>query len=204
MSRGKDRRRGTLTPEDRALWDSVTRSVEPLSSDGRPVSRSPEKTAPDRSASSVKKPASQPPTAHNSQPARHPTPTYHHAPPPSGLDRRTRQRIAKGSIAIDARIDLHGLTQRQAHTRLKSFIAGCQQRGDRHVLVITGKGGWKSDTGTGRDPEERGVLRRVVPHWLSAPEFCVFVAGFEEAHIAHGGGGAFYVRLRRRNARHPR
>lgn len=203
MSRGKDRRRGGLTPEDRALWDSVTRSIKPLAHSDKEEARAAEGVRPNRPTPVPKDAAEKSPAIRKPHPTRHPTPSPHPSPP-AGIDRRTHKRIAKGTIAIDARVDLHGLTQRQAHARLKSFLAGCHHRGDRHVLVITGKGGWQTDSRIGHDYGERGVLRRVVPHWLAAPEFRVFVAGFEEAHIAHGGGGAFYVRLRRRNAKHPR
>jgi DNA-nicking Smr family endonuclease len=106
------------------------------------------------------------------------------------LDRRMRQRVARGREQIDARIDLHGLTQSEAHAALARFVSSAAARGARLVLVITGKGG--------RGDGERGVLRRQVPHWLALPEFRDLVGGFEDAHVAHGGAGALYVRLRRR------
>lgn len=203
MSRDKRRAHGMLSPEDRKLWETVTRSVTPLG-DRKAKTAAAEANAPKKKADPkppAKKSASkavpaEPYSPHISSPVR-PALTE----PSGGFDRRTRQRIAKGSIAIDARIDLHGMTQREAHTRLKSFIAHCHHRGDKHVLVITGKGG---RPGGGYDFNERGVLRRVVPQWLSLPEFRVHVVGFDEAHIAHGGGGAFYVRLRGRAKKHPR
>ncbi|MGA7490539.1 MAG: Smr/MutS family protein, partial [Xanthobacteraceae bacterium] len=101
------------------------------------------------------------------------------------------QRLARGSEAIDTRIDLHGKTQGQAHAALLRSLRRAQQEGARFVLVITGKGR------TGDDASERGVLRRQVPQWLRLPEFRAYVVGFEAAHVGHGGEGALYVRIRR-------
>ena len=102
-----------------------------------------------------------------------------------------KQRVARGKEAIDARLDLHGLTQAQAHSALLHFLREASARGARLVLIITGKGTRAEGRG------ERGVLRRQVPQWFGLPEFRVFVIGFEDAHVAHGGEGALYVRLRR-------
>jgi DNA-nicking Smr family endonuclease len=101
-----------------------------------------------------------------------------------------KQRVARGKEAIDGRLDLHGLTQSEAHATLLRFLRAASNRGARLVLVITGKGARASDG-------ERGVLKRQVPHWLALPEFRAFVVGFEDAHVAHGGEGALYVRVRR-------
>jgi DNA-nicking Smr family endonuclease len=111
--------------------------------------------------------------------------------PLAPLGRKMRQRIARGSQAIGGRLDLHGLTQHQAHDALVGFLRSAQDRGHGLVLVITGKG-MPGDSG------DRGVLRRQVPHWLRLPGFRDVVLGFECAHVAHGGDGALYVRLRRR------
>ncbi len=118
------------------------------------------------------------------------------ATPPSlaPLGRRLRARVARGKEAIDARIDLHGLTQAQAHSALLHFLRGASARDKRLVLVITGKG---SKNLGARGDGERGVLKRQVPQWLGLPEFRSFVIGFEDAHVAHGGEGALYVRIRR-------
>ena len=107
------------------------------------------------------------------------------------LDRRERSRIAKGRKQIDARIDLHGMTQARAHRALTAFLHRAHGDGAALVLVITGKG---QPSATG---EERGVLRRQLPLWLALPELRNLVLGVDAAHAAHGGDGAFYVRLRR-------
>jgi DNA-nicking Smr family endonuclease len=105
------------------------------------------------------------------------------------LGRRERSRLSRGRSEIDARLDLHGMTQVHAHRRLLSFLQRAHHDGLTFVLVITGKG-VVGDT-------ERGVLRRQVPQWLALPEFRSLVVGFEEAHVGHGGEGALYVRIRR-------
>ncbi len=110
-------------------------------------------------------------------------------PPLTLLARRERSRIARGRTDIDARLDLHGMTQSRAHGALLRFLIRAQNDGMMLVLVITGKGAGKG--------EGRGVLRQQVPEWLGLAEFRALVIGFEEAHAAHGGGGALYVRVRR-------
>ncbi len=117
------------------------------------------------------------------------------APPPPGLERKERRGLERGRLAIEARIDLHGLYQAEAHAALVGFLMRSRSAGHARVLVVTGKGGEGfSDSGF----SERGVLRRTVPHWLRGPELRGLVLGFEEAARHHGGAGALYVRLRRR------
>ena len=183
------RRRGGLSEDERQLWETVTRSAEPLerrrSLASKPLPVKPDKPEPPNAAASAGK--AKPPA-----PAQKPGPA---AAPPNGIDRRTRTRLARGSLQIDARLDLHGLTQSLAHQRLRQFLEGEQARGAKLVLVITGKGKPADDVGSG---QERGVLRRAVPGWLAGPEFRHLVATFDEAGRRHGGGGALYVRLRRK------
>jgi DNA-nicking Smr family endonuclease len=107
------------------------------------------------------------------------------------LGRREKSRLSRGRSEIDARLDLHGMTQTRAHRALHGFLQRAHSEGLTFVLVITGKGK------VGGGEAERGVLRRQVPQWLSLPEFRSLVVGFEEAHIGHGGEGALYVRIRR-------
>ena len=101
-----------------------------------------------------------------------------------------KQRVARGKEPIDGRLDLHGLTQSEAHATLLRFLRAANAREARLVLVITGKG---ARAGEG----ERGVLKRQVPLWLGSAEFRALVIGFEDAHATHGGAGALYVRVRR-------
>jgi DNA-nicking Smr family endonuclease len=122
------------------------------------------------------------------------------APPPLvAIERRTARRIARGHVEIDARLDLHGLTQANAERRLRAFLLRARGDGLRTVLVITGKGTERDTDGghiaSGRSG--RGVLRRSVPLWLEAPELRDCVAGMAPAHIRHGGTGALYIHLRK-------
>ena len=112
-------------------------------------------------------------------------------PPLAPLGRRDKQKLARGRESIDARLDLHGMTQAEAHAALFRFLLRSQADGAKYVLVVTGKGGRGDDTGG------RGVLRRQVPHWLRLPEFRGLILSFEAADVGHGGEGALYVRMRR-------
>ncbi|WP_340321995.1 Smr/MutS family protein [Chelatococcus albus] len=118
-------------------------------------------------------------------------------PPLAPLDRRLRVALKRGTQTVDAKLDLHGLRQAEAHGALVAFLVRARARGARVVLVVTGKGGAPHHG----DPfGERGVLRRLVPQWLCLPDLRSVVLGFEEAGREHGGEGALYVRLRRRRA----
>jgi DNA-nicking Smr family endonuclease len=176
-------RRRQLSDEERALWKTFARSIMPL--------RSAPKSAEPPSDPPAKSPVKQPPQPRAVTPRE---PPVTKSPPLAPLDRRLKQRVARGREPIDAHIDLHGMTQMQAHTALLRFLRQAQADGARTALVVTGKGLGK---GSGDVDRERGVLRRQVPMWLALPEFRLFVVGFGDAHVGHGGQGALYVRLRR-------
>jgi DNA-nicking Smr family endonuclease len=178
-----DRRDRPLRDDEDALWRGVAKSIKPLRA-VRATIRVSERVAPPPAAKPVPAVASRPPAP---QPIRE---SPKAASVPAALDRRTRQKLARGREKIDARIDLHGMTQAQAYTALLRFLHRVQHDGAKFVIVVTGKGA-RGVTG------ERGVLRRQVPEWLSLPEFRALVGGFEAAHIAHGGDCALYVRVRR-------
>jgi DNA-nicking Smr family endonuclease len=184
IHRGRLRR---LSDEEIELWLAVAKSVTP-----RPDARLP------HAAVSVPE-AKQPEAAAPSAKASLPLPPK---PPPSPpqlapLERRLRQRLSRGKADIDAAIDLHGLTQAEAHSALHHFLARAQAEGAKLVLVVTGKG----EARPGNDFSGGVVLRRAVPLWLKAPEWRGLVVGFEEASRPHGGAGALYVRLRRADKR---
>lgn len=109
------------------------------------------------------------------------------------FDRREAKELNAGRVAVEARIDLHGMRQREAYAALKAFLVRAQAEGRRHVLVITGKGSVGGETSGG----EPGVLRRAVPFWLERPELRSVVVSFTRAGPRHGGEGALYVRLRK-------
>jgi DNA-nicking Smr family endonuclease len=174
-----------LSEEERSLWDSVAKQVKPLRKKPRPAKAQASEPI---SHSAVAKPAPPPrPIAL----AHAPKPAKSAVPPLAPLGRRERSRLSRGTNEIDARLDLHGMTQTRAHRALFGFLQRAHHDGLTFVLIITGKG-----RVSGAEAE-RGVLRRQVPHWLSLPEFRSLVVGFEEAHIGHGGEGALYVRIRR-------
>jgi DNA-nicking Smr family endonuclease len=187
--------RRRLSDDERTLWTGVTRSIAPLR---RSVRQQPDIVEPsvaraaDTSSPSSKaklKPKTKTKPAPATAPIRGPA-----APPPlAPLGRRLKQRISRGARSIDGRLDLHGMTQAQAHDALRSFLRAMQARGGKVVLVITGKG----IRGGGDPYSERGVLKRQVPLWLQLPEFRSYIVGFESAGIGHGGEGALYVSLRK-------
>jgi DNA-nicking Smr family endonuclease len=182
-------RKRALSEEERALWESVAKQTKPLHKRARttkPPVASPDSKMP-AAAKAVVPPKPSPAARIARAPKPNPAPA---APPLAPLGRRERSQLSRGRKDIDARLDLHGMTQTRAHHALFSFLQRAHSGGLTFVLVITGKGRMGAET-------ERGVLRRQVPQWLSLPEFRPLVVGFEEAHIGHGGEGALYVRIRR-------
>lgn len=177
------RRGKTLSEADIALWRQVARTVKPLQ--GRaPVEPEPPSPAPG--------PAAAEPMAAPARSA--PSQATAAAPLPlAPIERRLRTQLRRGQQEIEASIDLHGMRQDEAHLALHAFLRRQQARGIRLVLVVTGKGG----ATPALFGEERGVLRRMVPHWLRHAELRPLVLGFEEAEQRHGGSGALYIRLRR-------
>jgi DNA-nicking Smr family endonuclease len=182
-------------PPDFDLWLEMARSISPLrkrtSHYPAPVSASAVPTA--------KKHISLPSVQHT------PMPSSNNKPPPqiTGLDRRTAQRLTRGQVEIDRRVDLHGSGIEMARVNLMGFLRDAQAMGARNVLVITGKGDSPFSrhtlhgAGHFHAPERAGRLRRLVTEWFHEPEFRSLVAGFQPAHPKHGGGGAYYVRVRR-------
>ena len=180
------RRKRALSEEEHALWESVAKQIKPL----RKKPRAAKAPAADAGTDAVK-PVAPPKPLSPAQMARAPKPQLPPAAPPlAPLGRRERSQLSRGRKQIDARLDLHGMTQTRAHRALFGFLQRAHGEGLTFVLVITGKGKMGVES-------ERGVLRRQVPQWLGLPEFRSLVVGFEEAHVGHGGEGALYVRIRR-------
>jgi DNA-nicking Smr family endonuclease len=155
---------------DGALWREAMRGVVPLS--GRP---SP--------------PPTRPPVVVEARPA-----PRHRALPPlaagfAGVDRATGERLKRGLYPIEAQLDLHGMTQADAHRALSGFVAASREAGRRCVLVITGRG---------LNSDEGGILRRAVPRWLDEPGMRPSLLAIAPARPHHGGAGALYLLLRRR------
>ena len=179
------RRKRALSEEERALWEGVAKEIKPLRK--KPRSGKTEAASAEVETTVAAKTAVPPDPLPS---AKIPQATKPIVPPLAPLGRGERAQLSRGRKDIDARLDLHGMTQTRAHRELFSFLQRANSRGLTFVLVITGKGR------AGADPE-RGVLRRQVPQWLSLPEFRSLVVGFGEAHVGHGGEGALYVRIRR-------
>ena len=186
-----------LTKEERALWKGVADSASPL--------------GPDRPLAPVPPPAGRKPAGMPHPPvlpalARKPVEpgrvTYDLAPDPLAfgpagpqMDRRRYEKLRRGRIAPEARLDLHGMTSDHAHAALISFINSTHAQGLRLVLVITGKGRPSDHWAAGS--QGHGILRHSLPHWLNAPPVKSRILQVASAHRRHGGGGAFYVYLRR-------
>jgi DNA-nicking Smr family endonuclease len=177
------RRRRSLSEEERALWESVAKQTKPLRKKPRATRK--QDAAQAEEAPVVAKPIVSPKAPPSTGISRAPKP-----PPLAPIGRRERSQLSRGRKEIEARLDLHGMTQTSAHHALSGFLQRAHREGLTFVLIITGKGKIGAES-------ERGVLRRQVPQWLGLPEFRTLVVGFEEAHIGHGGEGALYVRIRR-------
>lgn len=196
-----------LSGEDKELWRFVTRDVTPMASPRRPAAANDHKDqqaepppAPQSRARVSRAAGRTAPTGPVAPSPARPSPSSPRpapAQPPAVIDRRKTRRIARGRQPIEARIDLHGMFQSEAHVALRGFLMRCYGQGLRHVLVITGKGGASDDTEHWTATERRrGVLRRNVPRWLAEPDLAAIVVATAPAHIRHGGEGALYVTLR--------
>lgn len=116
---------------------------------------------------------------------------------PSGVNGATQERMRKGQVEPDAKIDLHGMTEAVAHRALASWLTAAQGRGHRLALVVTGKGTPKNDENAPWMMTPHGVLKQMVPRWLNEPELAALIARVQPAHVKHGGDGALYVYLRK-------
>jgi DNA-nicking Smr family endonuclease len=117
---------------------------------------------------------------------------------PSGINGATQERLRRGLMEPDARIDLHGMTQAAAHRALFTWLRSAHKSGHRLVLVITGKGNPRNDENAPWMMSPHGVLKQMVPRWLKEAELAALIASVRPAHAKHGGDGALYVYLRKR------
>lgn len=197
-------RRRSLRPEEQELWAAVARTAKALHPVARPKDAARETVA----LPPVPDPAPPAPPA--------PLPRFrlgekvvksrsHDLAPTIGqalkaaplqMDAKAFGKMTRGKIAPEARIDLHGMTLAEAHPELIRFVLNAQSAGLRLVLVITGKGKIRDDHGP--IPQRMGALRHQVPQWLRMPPLGQAILQVSEAHLRHGGSGAYYVYLRRR------
>jgi len=195
-------RRRHLSKEDEALWAHTASSLKPLrEKKGRhhPGVADADETPAFAPKTKAGKPSAAPlpPGAgksHGKPPQASQRPKA--APALNTFDRKAARRLRQGQIEIEARIDLHGMRQHEAHGALRRFVLSCFGRGFRWVLVITGKGGPRARDEDDFGRSERGVLRKNVPMWLAEPELRAVVVSYTTAAIPHGGEGALYVQLR--------
>lgn len=195
--------RRRLTPEEEALWARVAATASPLRVQGPAcapaAAEEPEAAARVDLPVPFPKPHVRPMTPHRREMARvsldlAPDP-HAPSPPHPHMDRRRFDKLRRGRLEPEARIDLHGMTAERAHGALTAFILAAHGTGLRLVLVITGKG--RAGEADAMAPHRHGVLRHSLPHWLNAPPLSGRVLQLAPAHARHGGGGAFYVYLRR-------
>lgn len=205
--RPRYRRARLLSEEERQLWKKMVADARPLSA-GQIIAE-PEQISgssslvPSKPISKPKPLSSVPRARRNAEILAGNRPKIDDAPPLTGLDRRTSQKLARGQIEAEARLDLHGMRQAEAELALHGFLSRCRHSGLRCVLVITGKGESPFARHTLHSSrfheasDHSGVLRSALPQWLGAARFRSEVAGFQPAHPRHGGGGAFYIWLRK-------
>ncbi|MSU90683.1 DNA mismatch repair protein MutS [Rhodobacteraceae bacterium 2CG4] len=212
MASGRRKPRRRLTEDERALWDRFSATLTPIekrrrdtgAGTGVPEPRNrpspPEATTPPR----AEPPPLPPPQIPRPQqtPAKgrvrvslSPDPMDRLRTAPPRMDAKTFGRLKRGKLAPEARIDLHGMSAQRAHAALRMFLADAYAREMRLVLVITGKGRRDHPMDP---PARQGVLRNELPHWLAQPPLSALVLQTSPAHDRHGGGGAYYVYLRRR------
>lgn len=196
-------RRRSLHPEEEELWQSVARSTRPLHPTNPTFLRKITHPAETPAKPAVPEPRPALPTFRLGEKA--PMTRRHDLQPslseslqaaPLQMDAKAFGRMTRGKLTPEARIDLHGLTLAEAHPELIRFILNAQGAALRLVLVITGKG--KRGTDHGPIPQRMGALRHQVPQWLRLPPIGHAVLQVAEAHLKHGGSGAYYVYLRRR------
>jgi DNA-nicking Smr family endonuclease len=194
-------RRRTLHPEEQEIWQAVARTAKPMHKappiflkPAEPKPALPHPVAP----ATPRLPVFRLGEKSRVKPAHDILPTLAEslAAAPLQMDAKTHGKMTRGKLAPEARIDLHGLTLSEAHPELIGFILNAQSAGMRLVLVITGKG--KRGHDTGPIPTRMGALRHQVPQWLRLPPLGPAVLQVSEAHLKHGGSGAYYVYLRRR------
>ncbi|AYG57402.1 Smr/MutS family protein [Rhizobium jaguaris] len=177
-----------LSTDERILWGKVAKSTRPMPGRLADIEAFDEVLAAEARAEETARAEKEKASAASVDPQIPPPPAKQSSGAHHPLERPVKRKIAKGRLALEARIDLHGLIQSEAHAMLLDFLLRAHQRGLRHVLVITGKG---SSMGS------EGALKRAVPMWFSKPEFRFLISSYETAAQHHGGDGALYIRLSR-------
>ena len=174
------------SPEESELWRTAMREAKPLKRQRPPAKKAAAATPPAEAVAPPVRAKRLPPPAPAPPPAKPPELAAGRI---AGVDKRLAERLKRGQLAIEGMLDLHGLTQEEAHRQLDGFLAHAAHGGRRCVLVITGKGVWRSDS---------GILKEMVPRWLNEAPNRARVLAIANAQPRHGGSGALYVLLKRR------
>ena len=194
-------KRRALTAEDRELWDRVCANTKVIKRGDLEVERfDPDVSLPAPAPRNLRKaktvilgkpvgPSRGP--AHNLAPAIHDQVRQ----APVQMDQKSFGKLKRGKLRPEGKIDLHGMTLDRAHPILTSFVMNAHAQGKRLILVVTGKGKMRDEGGP--IPVRHGVLRHQVPQWLQMQPMKSVVLQIAQAHVSHGGGGAYYVYLRR-------
>ena len=192
------RKRRHLRPDEEELWARVAKTAKPI----RPAEfRTSNLTEPKQNGAAEDSPRPIEPFSIGSsaKPATRmdltPSISDQLSRQPVQMDGKAFGKLRRGKMTPDAKIDLHGMTLARAHPALTSFVLNAHASGKRLVLVITGKGRQRDDHGP--IPERRGVLKHQVPQWLQSGPLRSVVLQVAQAHVRHGGSGAYYVYLRR-------
>lgn len=171
-----------------SLWKEVTKDIIPLK--GENIADKQGKPKESLVSKAVKNTSHTPATTRTND-------TY--TPPEvkgTEVDHRTSQRLKRGQIPIEGRLDLHGKTQNEAYDALLDYIPHAYNQGKRCVLIITGKGSRQENSASSSQPKT-GILKQKTPEWLSTSPLNAYVLRIETARQIHGGEGALYVLLRR-------
>ncbi len=178
------RRNREVSPDEAELFHQILKDAKPLKKRGPAPPRAPAAATPSPGPATAPRvprvalPKSVPPTP----------PSPLDPGKAAGIDKRTHERFRKGEMAIDARLDLHGMTQDIAHGALTRFVERAAAAGHRMLLIVTGKGG----------REGTGVLKAETPRWLNEAELRPLILAIHRARPNHGGDGALYVLLKRK------
>ncbi len=207
--KGGRRRSSLLTDDDATIWEHTAQSLDPLRKGKARVHSavSDDELAPffvpsEASAHKTSGRASEHPRDEAASRSDTKLTPARKTPELQAFDAKQARRLKRGRTDIEARLDLHGMVQSEAHASLRRFLKSCQANGLRTVLVITGKGGTGGVQRRGGDTDlwgrgvELGILKRNVPLWLAEPELRRMVVSYTDAAIQHGGQGAIYVHIR--------
>ncbi len=196
------RRKKHLSDDDHQVWNAVKATLTPLRVETKirqsinppvpPIFPKPKPAFP-KSLSKIGRSSAEPAIRFDLAPD--PMAALAHAP--QNMDQRTHAKMRKGKLRPEAKLDLHGMRAAHAHTELLGFVRRCYGDGKRLVLVVTGKGS-KAGDDAGIMPSRQGILRQSLPHWLSAGDMRGMILQITPAHLRHGGGGAYYIYLKRK------